>query len=94
LENAPTLIITSHKERLMPAGISPTPRRQQRPIKASTGRKANAIPTTLTLDVEAKHLLRDLATGKTFGAYVSGLIRAEAARKEERQRLRRLLEEE
>jgi hypothetical protein len=51
------------------------------------------MPTTFTLDVEAKHLLREMASGKSFGAFVSGLSRAEAARKEERQRLRRLLEE-
>jgi hypothetical protein len=38
-------------------------------------------------------MLREMASGKSFGAFVSGLIRAEAVRKEERQRLRRLLEE-
>jgi hypothetical protein len=55
--------------------------------------ESNSIPTTFTLDVEAKHMLREMASGKSFGAFVSGLIRAEAVRKEERQRLRRLLEE-
>ena len=77
----------------MPAETSPAPRRNQRPVRAPAGWKSNSIPTTFTLDVEAKHMLREMASGKSFGAFVSGLIRAEAARKEERQRLRRLLEE-
>ena len=78
----------------MPANTSSAPRRNQRPIQAPAGRKSNAIPTTLTLDPEAKYLLRELATGKSYGAFISGLIRGEAARRDERQRLRRLLEEE
>ena len=82
----------------MPAKTSLTARRNQLPIKAPSGRKSNAIPTTVTLDPEAKYLLRELATGKSYGAFLSGLVRAEAARrearKEERQRLQRLLEEE
>jgi hypothetical protein len=78
----------------MPAKTSPAPRPNQRPIKAPAGRKPNAIPTTVTLDPEAKHLLRELATGKSYGAFISGLIRGEASRRAERQRLRRLLEEE
>jgi hypothetical protein len=82
----------------MPAKTSPAPRPNQRPIKAPAGRKSNAIPTTITLDPEAKYLLRELATGKSYGAFIAGLIRGEAARKEareeERQRLRRLLEED
>jgi hypothetical protein len=71
-----------------------TERRNQIPIKAPSGRKSNASPTTITLDPEAKYLLRELATGKSYGAFIAGLIRGEAARRDERQRLRRLLEEE
>jgi hypothetical protein len=82
----------------MPAKSSLTERRNQLPITAPSGRKSNAIPTTITLDPEAKYLLRELATGKSYGAFIAGLIRGEAARKEareaERQRLKRLLEEE
>jgi hypothetical protein len=37
-----------------------TERRNQIPIKAPSGRKSNAIPTTITLDPEAKYLLREL----------------------------------
>jgi hypothetical protein len=48
-------------------------------------RHPNAVPTTLTLDPEAKRLLRTMATSKTLGAFVCGLIRAEAARREQRQ---------
>ena len=78
----------------MPAKASSTPHRNQRPITAPAGRRPMVVPSTLTLDVEAKHLLRQMAGGKSLGAFISGLIRAEAARQEERQRLRRLLEEE
>jgi hypothetical protein len=68
--------------------------RNQGPIKAPPSRKGNSVPTTVTLDAEAKTLLRELATSKTFGAFLSGLIRAEAARQETRRRLRELIEEE
>jgi hypothetical protein len=51
-----------------------------------------ASPTTLQLDVEAKQLLREIAPRRSMGAFVSGLIWAEVARREERERLRRLLE--
>jgi len=55
-------------------------------------RPVNAVPTTLSLDADAKQLLREIATGGTMGAFVSGLIRAEMTRREERARLRRTLE--
>jgi hypothetical protein len=68
--------------------------RAKRAEQRYAGRSKNAVPTTLSLDVEAKRLLRDMTTGGTMGAFVSGLIRAEAARREERQRLWRLLADE
>ena len=55
-------------------------------------RHVNAAPTTLSLDPDAKQLLRAMTTGGTMGAFVSGLIRAEMARREERTRLRRTQE--
>ena len=67
---------------------------QERSIKAPAGRKQNAIPTTVVLDIDAKHLLREMTTGgKSYGAFISGLLRAEWSRIDERRRLRRLLEE-
>jgi hypothetical protein len=75
---------------------NPSPARgRRRPIKALAGRNQNSIPTTLTLDPESKHLLREMASsGKSYGSFVSGLIRAEWSRMQERQRLRELLKEE
>lgn len=52
-------------------------------------RMKNGVATNLNLDVEAKELLREMAPPKSYGAFVSGLIRAEKARLEERRRLRR-----
>jgi hypothetical protein len=60
--------------------------------KLMVSRHANAAPTTISLDADAKALLREMATGGTMGAFVSGLIRAEKARREERARFRRALE--
>ena len=73
---------------------SPSPvRGQERPIKAPAGRHPNAIPTTVVLDMDAKHLLRQMTTGsKSYGAFISGLLRAEWSRIDERRRLRQLLE--
>ena len=68
----------------------------KRPARKQTSavtRHANAVPTTLSLDADAKALLREMATGGKMGAFVSGLIRAEMARREERARLRQALEE-
>jgi hypothetical protein len=74
-----------------------TTRRPTRPPSQkqtpAVNRPINAAPTTLSLDLDAKQLLREMATGGTMGAFVSGLIRAEKARREERDRLRRALEE-
>jgi len=60
-------------------------------IQPSSGRSPNVAVTCLSLDREAKLLLREMATGKTLGSFVSALILAEAARREERRRLRDLL---
>jgi hypothetical protein len=60
------------------------------PYTAASRLRKNAVVTSLTLDPEAKQLLREMAGPKTLGAFVSGLIRAEQARCEERQRLREL----
>jgi hypothetical protein len=57
--------------------IQPTPRRHPK-----------AVATTITLDVEAKYLLLEMAGSQSFGAFIAGLIRAEYVRTEERQRLR------
>jgi chorismate synthase len=54
-------------------------------------RSPNAKPQTRTLDPDARELLRAMATGKTLGAFVSGLIRNEAMRREERARLKQAL---
>lgn len=56
-------------------------------------RGPNAKPQTLTLDPDARELLRAMATGKTYGAFISGLIRTEAARREERRRLKQVIRE-
>jgi hypothetical protein len=46
----------------------------------------------LTLDADISEMLRQYAPSpKTQGRYVSGLVRADVARKEERQRLRTIL---
>lgn len=59
------------------------------PFTAAGRLKRNAIVTNLALDPEAKQLLIEMAPPKSYGAFVSGLLRAEKARVEERQRLRR-----
>jgi hypothetical protein len=64
------------------------------PQKTSTVRSPNVAVTCLSLDREAKILLRQMATGKTLGSFVSALILAEVARREERKRLRDLLKNE
>jgi hypothetical protein len=50
------------------------------------------IARTLTLDDDASELLRQFAPSyRTQGKFVSSLLKAEQARREERQRLRRVL---
>jgi len=55
---------------------------------------ANGVPvrrgksTNLTLDSAAADLLRQLASDRTMGRFLSALIFAEAARREERERLK------
>ena len=56
---------------------------------ATVTRHPTVVPTTITLDVEAKELLKTMTSPKTYGAFLSGLIRAEAARKTARQQVLR-----
>ena len=50
--------------------------------------KNNVVVTSISLDPEARRLLGEMASPKSMGAFVSGLILAEQARREERQRRR------
>lgn len=66
-----------------------TPARPLKPVKG----RGNTVPCTLALDRHAYELLRTLApSARTYGVFVSGLLYAEVARREERQRLRQLLD--
>ena len=57
-----------------------------------SGRHPGIVVKALSLDKEAVGLLIEMApTPKAFGAFISGLICAEHARRMERQRLQRLL---
>ena len=50
------------------------------------------VARNLTLDYEASDLLREMASSKkTQGRFLSALVIAEAARREERRRLREVL---
>ena len=58
-----------------------------------TGRPVGIVVKALSLDRDAAKLLEELASSyKNQGQYVSALILAEHARRQERTRLRKLLE--
>jgi hypothetical protein len=61
------------------------------PEQPYSGRHPGVAVKALSLDRDAVRLLAEMApTPKTYGAFVSGLLRAEYARREERAKRRRV----
>jgi hypothetical protein len=62
---------------------------------AYAGRQPGIVPKVVNLDRHAVQLLAEMApTPKSYGAFLTTLIVAEHARRQERRRLRELLREE
>lgn len=67
---------------------------QSTPVRAVKGR-GSTVPVTLSLDRHAYELLREMAPSrKTYGVWLSSLVYAEHARREERVRERERVAQE